>query len=243
MKKLASITIMLILLLGLFTGVQAAYIEELKMNIDIPEGYIEVLKAIEDKDAFADKISTELGMSGEELTSQLKKNNVIKDYMTEDFGKEIVIGKIENATTKAIKNLKSLSESDLQTFISQYKTAKTALKMTVKKQDTFEKDGVLYIHAVLDQKLANGSTMQSTEYYTVVNGAAVDIVMNYVKDEFNEEELTNVVNTIKFDEVKDSNKKTDSNSESSTNYALIGAIGGIIAVVVIVFVVVKMKKK
>lgn len=191
------------MIIGIFSNVQAAYFNEIGLTIEIPEEYINLTDHINANQEIWEKYNVDIT----QIKEYYKKNGVVLDAINEDNSKSLLILTLTNTITKNLKNLNMLSEEKLQQFLNQYVQEKQKQKEEVQEKEIYQKDNVVYLHCLIKQTKQEGNIVQVDEYYTIVNGAAISISLNYLTGEIQQEELKNIINTVEIPtfEVKNEN--------------------------------------
>lgn len=187
MKKILTTIIIFILLLAVTLSVQAVYISDIGISINLPEEfkYAAQKQEIEDKNA----------------KQYYEENNIYLNATNEEQNKVILVFKLENSITKKINNLDLLEKTDLDILVEQYNKAKQELGQKITKQETVTYNEKRYIHSIYEQEKDNTKIVVD-EYYTIVNKKAYVFTQNYKNVEINEEEMKQVINSVAFQEIK-----------------------------------------
>lgn len=187
MKKILTSIIVFVSILAVTLSIQAVYISEIGININLPEEfkYIAQQQDIQDKNA----------------KQYYKENNIYLNASNEEQNKIILVFKIENSTTKQINNLSLLEKTDLDTLVKQYNKQKQEAGEIITKQETLIYNDKLYIHSIYEQQKENNKIVVD-EYYTIVDKIAYIFTENYKNLEVNEQEMKQVINDITFQKIE-----------------------------------------
>lgn len=196
-RKTSVFFILTILIICTLTKVQAAYITNLGMEIQIPEGYINLIEVVNTNA----EVLKEYNMDSDQIKEYYQKNGVVLDMIHQDRSKSFVIMKLANTTTKKIKNLNTLNETSLENFMAQYKEEKQKANQEVISQQKEIKNDTIYIHTQLKQMKSNQEQTNIDEYYTIANSIAIAISLNHLTGEIQQQELSHIIDSITFDKI------------------------------------------
>lgn len=167
-KKLIGVCVFLIILVTT-TIVQAV---ELNIQMTIPQDY-------------------------KQTKLQDEKNQIYLHATNEAQDESVIIVQLENDFTKRISNLGELNELNFNTILEQYNKEKEKTNQTILKQENYRIGELLFIDTVFEQTTDN-KKMQIEEYYTLLNGKAIIISVNFLNKEVDTLKVRNMINTIEI---------------------------------------------
>lgn len=234
MKKLLAFVLALCCIVSsapaVFAGDAAAYeLPELNMVIKVPGGWLTFTQNTDDDDADL-KL---LGTDSKTLTDFYKQNNIYLDSMSKDFTAEIIVTMKDYDGSRNVYDFNLLSADEMESM------AENLMKELPKQTEgrTYSNNSV-YSHkqakfAVLDlTSQNNGAIVCGKQYYTIINGQAINVILSSYTGEVTDElaqTLKNTVDSIEFTKVTE---KPGIDWKRVLYTALIGgAAGGIIGVI------------
>lgn len=174
MKKKLIITLIVLILLCMVNTVQAA--DMLKIQITLPNDL---------------KASTQTA----ETKEYYEQNHIYLHATNEEQNESVMLVQLENELTTKIVSLNQLDEENLNEFLEQYKGTKEQAEQKILKQETYQKDDMLFIDTILEQK-TNDNRIQTNEYYTIHEGKAVIITYSFLNKEVNVNKARSVIDSI-----------------------------------------------
>lgn len=198
-----------------------------------------IVKTVQAVDMLELEITLPSNFKATEQTAETKKyyekNHIYLHATNEEQNESIVLVQLENELTIKIANLNQIDKESLNVFLEQYKGTKEQNKQTILKQETYQKEDILFIDTILEQK-TNDSTIQTNEYYTICQGKAIIISYSFLNKEVDVNKVRNVIDSITF-----SNEDLLKNKNITNTIILL--IGILILVVIYVIKQVKVKIK
>lgn len=177
MKKKIIIAILIIIsILCIVNSVQA--IDTLELEITLPSNFKATEQTAETKQYY-------------------EKNHIYLHATNEEQNESVVLVQLENELTIKIANLNQIDKESLNVFLEQYKGTKEQDKQTILKQETYQKEDILFIDTILEQKTDN-STIQTNEYYTIYEGKAIIISYSFLNKEVDVNKVRSVIDSITF---------------------------------------------
>lgn len=221
----------LILCMMLSSTVLAANFEDINMEIELPNEYYDLKAAIDNNDTKITYYEALLKTTKEDLKEQIKQNNIIYYGKNNDLSKTLIISKGENSLSKKIFHLHLALDSDLETLKESLKDEANASGLLVESIEIYETNNVRWLESIL--RTANDTMHQ---YYTIINGKAITISLDEVNKDVKEEELKEIIDTVKFSNLREK-------TPDITNYIIIGVTVMLVVIVVILLILVFSKKK
>lgn len=206
-KKLLVVFLGLLIMFG--TTVQAFAedksfeIKEAGMTIDLSEEFIVFERVVDEFDKNLELI----GSNKKDLEEVFKKGNIYLNGVMIPPDYEIVLTLTEYAGSQEIFDFNSLSKSKLDTLGKQLSSNKDKGEtgVTYTGYDTYKQKQAQFI--VLDMYQENqAGKVYGKQYYTIINGQAINITLHSYTGEIPQEKLDlvkNAVDSIKFNEVKE----------------------------------------
>lgn len=190
-KKIVYIGIVILLMLMNITKVQAS---SLKMNIELPEEYINLTQLVESDPDQLEKYQ----LNPQELKNKYQKNGIMIDAINEEKSKTITAMVMGNLYTSQIQSMSKLSKEELTNWMEEYKQVK---------QKDMPKEIVQRSYVVNDKIYVNTRIMENNaiiqdEYYTIEEGKAIIISLNRISGEIQEGEMEGIVNNITFNDIQ-----------------------------------------
>ncbi len=224
MKKLISFLIVVLVVLTSLCRVSAAQFESINLNMELPKGYYDLTKGIEEDDKKMDYYIALMSTTKEQLKSEYISNSILYNGISTDFANEIYLSYVENQVTKNIFHLSLADEEQLENVKDEIAKTAEAQNMQVTSQDTYVLGDILYINTLIKK----GSTA-IYQYYTIVNGKGITLSLNSSDSSAKNDDLKKIVDSISFDNIEEKPTSLDL-------YILIGVTALlIIMVVVLVF--------
>ena len=175
-KKIIASAVLFIVLIMTFNIVKA---NGLNIQITLPDN----LKQIDITDA--------------KMKEYYEQNHIylhaINDYQDES----VIITQLDSELTKRLGSLKGLSEQNYKVFVEQYGKAKLEDGQSVLKQETYEKDDMLFIDTVYEKK-TNEQTVQTEEYYTIYEGKALIVSVSFLNKEVDSSKVRKMMDSIEI---------------------------------------------
>lgn len=175
-KKIIIAILIIISILCIVNSVQA--IDTLELEITLPSNFKATEQTAETKQYY-------------------EKNHIYLHAANEEQNESVVLVQLENELTIKIANLNQIDKESLNVFLEQYKGTKEQDKQTILKQETYQKEDILFIDTILEQKTDN-STIQTNEYYTIYEGKAIIISYSFLNKEVDVNKVRSVIDSITF---------------------------------------------
>ncbi len=173
-------------------------LDELGMNISIPSNMIVFTQNIPKDDP-----NIELyGLDRDALIEQYKNGNIYLNAISEDTTYEIVITKATNDGLKELSDMNTLSNEELSSFLKELKTLYKSNGITYQKSNFHQHTQVKFIKIFFERSGQENDTVYSIQYYTVINGNAVNITLHSYNNPISssmEELLSQIVDSAEFD--------------------------------------------
>lgn len=173
-------------------------LDDLHMNISIPSNLIVFTQIIPEDDP-----NLELyGLDRDALIKQYKDGNIYLNAISEDATYEIVITKVTNDGLKELSDMNTLSNEELTSFLEELKAFYKSNGITYKKSNFYQHTQVKFIKIFFERSGQENDTVYSIQYYTVINGNAVNITLHSYNNPISssmEELLSQIVNSTEFD--------------------------------------------
>ena len=198
MKKVIVSLILFILIIASCTNVFAARFESLGMKIDLPEEYYNLKAGVDTGDAKMEFYTAMMKTSKETLSAEYKQNGVLYNGINSNLSNEIYITESENKTTKSIFHLSTASEKQLESIKEEIKSAEIALGRKITTQEIYTVGEINYLYTVSTK---SGETYY--QYYTIVNGTAITILLNSSDSSEKGEIVKKMIDSISFDEIQE----------------------------------------
>lgn len=173
-NKLIAFIIIIISILCIVNSVQA--VDMLKLEITLPSNFKATEQTAETKQYY-------------------EKNHIYLHATNEEQNESVMLVQLENELTIKIVNLNHLDDESLNVFLEQYKETKEQDKQTILKQETYQKEDMLFIDTILEQK-TNDSTIQTNEYYTIYEGKAIIVSYSFLNKEVDVQKVRSVIDSI-----------------------------------------------
>lgn len=146
----------------------------------------------------------------------------------EEQNESIILVQLENELTKNVVSLKKLDEDSINEFLKQYKETKEQAKQTILKQETYEKEDMLFIDTILEQK-TDDNKVQTNEFYTIYEGKAIIISYSFLNKEVNENKVRSVIDSVYITDEELASQK----DKNYTNTVILGIATLILIVIYI----------
>lgn len=160
-----------------------------------------IVKTVQAVDMLELEITLPSNFKATEQTAETKKyyekNYIYLHATNEEQNESVVLVQLENELTIKIANLNQIDKESLNVFLEQYKGTKEQNKQTILKQETYQKEDILFIDTILEQK-TNDSTIQTNEYYTICQGKAIIISYSFLNKEVDVNKVRSVIDSITF---------------------------------------------
>lgn len=180
----------------------------------------------------ADMVKITLPNNFKPSTQSTEKEQYNHTYLhatNEAQDEAIIFVQLENELTKSVVSLKQLNEESMNEFLVQYKNTKEQDEQTTIKQETYQKDDMLFIDTILEQN-TNDNTIQTNEYYTIYEGRAIIISYSFLNKEVDTNKVKSVIDSISItDEELVSQKE-----KNYTNTIILGVATLILVVIYII---------
>lgn len=220
MKKILTIIAIMGTILIYSVNVMAVGIEEINMNIEIPEEYYDLKSGIESNDSKIEYYEAILNVTKEDLISQYEQNSILYNGINTNLSKEIIISRVESNITKNIFHLNTATADKINEIKSLLIENAQLQNMEVESQEEYICNNLLFINTII-----HSEDRTIFQYYTIVNGSAITISLNSSYTNTSNNELKEIIDTISFEEILE--KPTD-----YTNYIIYG-----ISVILIIMVI------
>lgn len=164
-------------------------------------------------------------------------NHTYLHATNDEQNEAIMLVQLENELTKNVVNLKQLNEESMNEFLVQYKKTKEQDEQVILKQETYQKDDMLFIDTILEQK-NNDNMVQTDEYYTIYEGRAIIVSYSFLNKEVDTNKVKSVIDSISI-----TDEELVSQKEKNYTNTIILGVGTIILVALYVIKQVKGKKQ
>lgn len=158
-----------------------------------------------------------------------EQNNIYLHATNKTNDESVTIVQIENELTKKIENLSNLNTEDLEAFSEQYNQIKNQENQTTLKQETYKVGEILFLDTAFEHVIEEKS-IQTEEYYSIINGKALIISINFLEKEIDFIKVRNIIDSINI------------YSEDTTNNIIYLWVILIITIILIVIYIIKQKK-
>ncbi|GEM_PF-1538542 len=177
-------------------------VKEAEMTIDISDEFIVFGRIVDEFDENLELI----GSSKKELENVFKKGNIYLNAVMIPPEYEIVLTLAEYEGSQDIFDFNLFSESELDTLGKQLSSGSTEESgITYTGYETYKQNQAQFIVFDLYQESASGK-VYGKQYYTIINGQAINITMHSYTGELPAEKLEvlkNTVDSINFKEVRE----------------------------------------
>lgn len=219
-------------------------IEELGLTVVIPAGLSTLTQDIAEDDPLLET----LGIDRDTLLEYYIENNIYLNSLPQGITYEVVISCVEDTTIALMKDLRYASEDDMDVFIDGLIEGFESVGSTYISSETYTHPQAKFMK-IYSESSVSGVTTQTVQYYTVVDGKGISIVLSSYSGEITDEmeaELREIVDSAEF-----ANAITDEEAEAGllSSYIpswmvyVIVAIAAIVIIVVVVVIVNYNKKK
>lgn len=137
-----------------------------------------------------------------EQTREYYEQNNIYLHVTNEAQDEAVI--VMQETNKRIFNLKELNKQNFNAVLEYYNNQKLQEETNVLKQETYEKEDILFIDTIYE-KVTDENKIQTEEYYTVFNGNTIMISVSFLNKDIDTLKVRQIVDRIKMEEPEEKN--------------------------------------
>ena len=158
-----------------------------------------------------------------------EQNNIYLHATNKTNDESVTIVQIENELTKKIENLSNLNTEDFEAFLGQYNQIKNQENQTTLKQETYKVGEILFLDTAFEHVIEEKS-IQTEEYYSIINGKALIISINFLEKEIDFIKVRNIIDSINI------------YSEDTTNNIIYLWVILIITIIFIVIYIIKQKK-
>lgn len=175
-KKIITSAVLFIVLIMIFNIVQA---NALEIQITLPNN----LRQIDITDA--------------KMKDYYEQNHIYLHAINESQDESVMITQLENELTKRLGSLKGLSQQNCKAFIEEYNKAKLQDGQSVLKQETYEKDDMMFIDTVYE-KTVSDKTVQTEEYYTIHDGKALIVSASFLNKDVDSLKIRQMMDSVKI---------------------------------------------
>ncbi len=214
-KKLLVIIIAILVILCICVKVKAEQLTNVLLDISLPEEFVDIRKQTEIQDL--------------QTKQYYERNNIYLHATNKTNDESVTIVQIENELTKKIENLSNLNTEDFEAFLGQYNQIKNQENQTTLKQETYKVGEILFLDTAFEHVIEEKS-IQTEEYYSIINGKALIISINFLEKEIDFIKVRNIIDSINI------------YSEDTTNNIIYLWVILIITIILIVIYIIKQKK-
>lgn len=214
-KKLLVIIIAILVILCICVKVKAEQLTNVLLDISLPEEFVDIRKQTEIQDL--------------QTKQYYERNNIYLHATNKTNDESVTIVQIENELTKKIENLSNLNTEDFEAFLEQYNQIKNQENQTTLKQETYKVGEILFLDTAFEHVIEEKS-IQTEEYYSIINGKALIISINFLEKEIDFIKVRNIIDSINI------------YSEDTTNNIIYLWVILIITIILIVIYIIKQKK-
>ncbi|WP_343208460.1 hypothetical protein [Anaerolentibacter hominis] len=242
MKKLKWITLCLLCTLLIGSTVSAAAetytLDELNMQITMPEGWVNL-----DRNSENPNFDGEI-FNAEELVPYYEQNNIYLNSIRSDYLSELVVTKVEYDGSESIFDFNSFSDKELDKIANEMYTEDTVLQSGIHYTDhsIYQQEQAKFMVMDFYQE-AQGSKVYSRQYYTIINGKAINVTLHSYNGELSEEDLQAqkaAVDSIHFNEIL---KKPFSQVFKALLPTILAVVVTCVIIAAVVIIVQKQKKR
>lgn len=216
-------------------------VEEAEMDISLPSDMYVITR---DTDA-DDPAFENYKRSKNEIMESFKESYIYIKASEKDFSCDITVTVVQNDDTEAVKNLSSLSDSELQSVID------NLLKQDVYKGCSKTKyNNTLFLTLTMEDK-SGDTTISGIQEYTIINGKRVIITFQAYDGEIDNQEkdmFGKVMNSVKFDGVPIENDSSASGLPTVNDidiryiYIIIASVIAVVSLLIMIIAGMKYKK-
>lgn len=170
------------------------------------------------------------------ITEQTKKyyeqNNIYLHVANEKQDEAVMVMQVENEANKRISNLKELNKQNFNAVLEYYNNQKIEEGTRVLKQETYEKEELLFIDTIYE-KVTDENKIQTEEYYTVFDGKTIMISASFLNKD---------VDILKVRQIIDSIEVTNNETKNSIENSIYLWIIPVMLIALLILYIVKQKK-
>lgn len=250
MKKSMGMKLAAVLLLAAvcFGGVKAKAAEtvtvpELDVTLTLPEEMVGFTRELDEDD----ENLAALGLTADALLSEFETKHIYFNGISYEPLHEIVVTMTEDEGLNQIFDFNQYSDKEMnemaEMLVDSDETKQSGINYSF--VEVYQQNQAKFVVFDINQ-LMSGMTVYGRQYYTVINGQAINVTVQSYEGEVTEEmktELKGIVDSLAFGEVKENpNKKVSLTGKSPLNTIITGVFLVIGAAVVIGIVAAVIKK-
>lgn len=171
-------------------------------------------------------------MINEQTKEYYDKNSIYLHVANEKQDEAVMVMQVENEANKRISNLKELNKQNFNAVLEYYNNQKTEEGTRVLKQETYEKEELLFIDTIYE-KVTDENKIQTEEYYTVFDGKTIMISASFLNKD---------VDTLKVRQIIDSMEVTKLDNKNVIKDNAILWIIPVMLIALLILYIVKQKK-
>lgn len=171
-------------------------------------------------------------MINEQTREYYDKNSIYLHVANEKQDEAVMVMQVENEANKRISNLKELNKQNFNAILEYYNNQKTEEGTRVLKQETYEKEELLFIDTIYE-KVTDENKIQTEEYYTVFDGKTIMISASFLNKD---------VDTLKVRQIIDSIEVTKPDNKNVIKDNAILWIIPVMLIALLILYIVKQKK-
>lgn len=195
MKRIAVISIVIGFVLSLCTTVFASSttyrVDELGLNVSIPDKYSVVTRST----SADDPIFERLGISKLNLDYQFELSNIYLNAVSSDLSEEIVVTMIQST----IRNFNLLSDTTLSEWVSEIENEYNKYNTFISKYEVYQQEQAKFIKIYFED---TGQPVYGLQYYTVYENKAINFTIRSYSGaitSLHEETIKSIADSVRFD--------------------------------------------
>ena len=171
-------------------------------------------------------------MINEQTKEYYDKNSIYLHVANEKQDEAVMVMQVENEANKRISNLKELNKQNFNAVLEYYNNQKIEEGTRVLKQETYEKEELLFIDTIYE-KVTDENKIQTEEYYTVFDGKTIMISASFLNKD---------VDTLKVRQIIDSIEVTKQDNKNIINDNATLWVIPVILIALLILYIVKEKR-